>query len=76
MGLRSSSGWVFVEALLGLAKLSFEMSNPALKSTKVTLRREIQFPCDALHALVEGPLHTTPIPKALHHNCLNLGIPH
>jgi hypothetical protein len=67
---------VFVETLLGLAKLTFEVSNPALQSTKVTLRREIQFPRDALHALVERPFYTTPVAKNLHHNCLNLGIPH
>jgi hypothetical protein len=67
---------VFVEALFGLAKLTFEVPNPALQSAKVTLRREIQFSRDALHALVEGPFHATPVAKALHHNRLNLAFSH
>jgi hypothetical protein len=76
MGRSFSSIFGFGEPFFCLAKLPFEVPNSSLERPEVALGREVQCTGDALHALIELPLHTTPETKCSHRHLLHSRVAH
>ncbi len=76
MGRSFSSTFGFDDSFLRLAQLLFEMPNPSMKRSQISLGCEVQHARDSLSSPFQCPFRPTAEPKRLHHDLLNLRFPH